>query len=79
MSQTSSTTSCAPAAGSENAAPPVLSPWREFALAFMHNKGATWGLIFMVCMLLVAVFAPLVAPHNPVEQYRDAIAQPPVW
>lgn len=37
------------------------------------------GLLFMLCMMLVALFAPVLAPHSPIEQYRDAIAVPPVW
>ena len=79
MSQTSSTISRVPASTISEEAPAVLSPWREFAQAFLHNKGATLGLIFMVCMVLLAIFAPVVAPHSPIEQYRDAIAQPPAW
>ena len=79
MSQTSSTISRVPASTIAEEAPAVLSPWREFAQAFLHNKGATLGLIFMVCMVLLAIFAPVVAPHSPIEQYRDAIAQPPAW
>lgn len=30
-------------------------------------------------MLLIAVFAPLLAPHLPDEQFRDHLLQPPVW
>lgn len=59
--------------------PAVQPPWREFAQAFLHNKGATIGLVFMILMILAALFAPLLAPHSPIEQYRDAIAQPPAW
>ena len=58
MSQTSSTISRVPASTIAEEAPAVLSPWREFAQAFLHNKGATLGLIFMVCMVLLAIFAP---------------------
>lgn len=79
MSQTSNTLSGAPAPVSAAEAPKVLSPWREFAQAFFHNKGATMGLIFMIGMVLVALFAPVLAPHSPIEQYRDAVAVPPAW
>ena len=55
----------------------MLSPWRELAQSFLQNKGATFGLIFMTLMVLAAIFAPLIAPHSPIEQYRDAIARAP--
>jgi dipeptide transport system permease protein len=36
---------------------------------------------FAVCALLIAVAltAPWIAPHDPVEQFRDALLAPPVW
>ena len=43
----------------------------EFWRAFSQNKGAVAGLVFMVIVGLLAVFAPWVAPHSPIEQYRD--------
>ncbi|MDO4795837.1 MAG: ABC transporter permease subunit [Brachymonas sp.] len=82
MSQTSTPlthATNAPASAGAAALTPVVSPWREFAQAFLHNKGATLGLIFMIGMLLVALLAPVLAPHSPIEQYRDAIAVPPAW
>ena len=30
-------------------------------------------------MLLVAIFADFLAPHSPIEQFRDAFLQPPAW
>ncbi len=30
-------------------------------------------------MVLVAIFAPLIAPHNPDDQVRTALLQPPAW
>lgn len=79
MSQTSNPPSNAPVPVTAAEAPQIVSPWREFAQAFLHNKGATMGLIFMIGMVLVALFAPVLAPHSPIEQYRDAIAVPPAW
>lgn len=29
--------------------------------------------------MLLAIFAPLVAPHNPTIQFREAVLLPPVW
>jgi dipeptide transport system permease protein len=52
---------------------------REFWLYFRENRGAVIGLGFLVLIVLGAIFAPLVAPHAPDDQFRDALLQPPVW
>lgn len=51
----------------------------EFWFCFRENRGAVFGLVFFVCIVLVAIFAPWVAPHAPNEQYREAFLQPPFW
>lgn len=55
------------------------APLAEFWHAFSRNKGAVAGLGFMVLVALLAIFAPWVAPHDPIEQYRDHFLQAPVW
>lgn len=55
------------------------SPLKEFVTHFMRNKGAVIGLIFLIIMVLAAIFAPYIAPHSPIEQYRAHMLQPPVW
>jgi dipeptide transport system permease protein len=55
------------------------APLAEFWLGFSKNKGAVVGLGFMLLVALLAIFAPWVAPHSPIEQYRDHFLQPPVW
>lgn len=52
---------------------------REFWLYFRENVGAVIGLSFIVFIVVLAVFADVVAPHHPHEQYRDAFLAPPVW
>ncbi|GFZ84418.1 ABC transporter permease subunit [Elstera cyanobacteriorum] len=59
------------------AAPP--GPLRLFWLEFSSNKGALAGLILILTMVFLAIFAPWVAPHSPIEQFRDALLKPPVW
>ena len=61
----------------DNAAPP--HPLKEFWKYFYENKGAVIGLFFIIFAIIVAVFADFIAPHDPFEQYRDALLQPPVW
>lgn len=52
---------------------------KEFWFYFSENKGAVIGLYVFVALVIVAVFAPFIAPHSPFEQYRDAILVPPSW
>lgn len=58
-------------------APP--GPFREFWSYFCENRGAVAGLGFIVLVLLAALFAGVLSPHSPYEQYRDSILLPPVW
>jgi dipeptide transport system permease protein len=51
----------------------------EFWAYFSENSGAVVGLAFFLFICLVAVFAPLIAPHGPDDQFRDALLKPPVW
>jgi dipeptide transport system permease protein len=55
------------------------SPLTEFWQAFAHNKGAVAGLSFMVVLLLCALFAPWLAPHDPSTQFREFMLTPPAW
>ena len=55
------------------------SALREFWYYFSVNRGAVIGLTVFIILLLLAVFAPLVAPHSPDIQYRDALLAPPMW
>ena len=58
-------------------APP--GPLREFWQYFRENKGAVAGLAVIVLIVLTAIFADLVAPHPPSQQYRDHLLRPPFW
>jgi dipeptide transport system permease protein len=59
------------------AEPPT--PAREFAQAFAANRGALAAFVFFTLVALAALLAPLVAPHDPVQQFRDHMLQPPIW
>jgi dipeptide transport system permease protein len=52
---------------------------REFWHYFSENRGAVTGLVVVVLLALIAILAPVFAPHPPNEQYRDALLLPPVW
>jgi dipeptide transport system permease protein len=51
----------------------------DFWFYFSENRGAVIGLWVFIALVLLAVFAPVFAPHGPIEQYRDALLVPPVW
>jgi dipeptide transport system permease protein len=59
------------------AAPP--GPLREFATAFAANRGALAALVVFALVLFGALFAPWLAPHDPVQQHRDHLLAPPLW
>ena len=55
------------------------SPLAAFWAAFRENRGAVIGLTVVTTIVLIALFAGVLAPHSPVEQFRDAVRAPPVW
>ncbi|WNK58028.1 dipeptide ABC transporter permease DppC [Pantoea agglomerans] len=65
--------------GSVTVAPKPMTPFQEFWHYFKRNKGAVLGLVYIIIVLLCAIFADVLAPHAPAEQFRDALLHPPVW
>ncbi|AWX14373.1 dipeptide ABC transporter permease DppC [Mergibacter septicus] len=60
--------------------PPIPKPpIQEFWHNFSQNKGAVIGLAYIVFILIISIFANVIAPHNPIEQNRDALLLPPAW
>jgi dipeptide transport system permease protein len=59
--------------------PRAESAWSEFWRAYAQNIGALIGLGLTVLLLLLAIFAGVIAPHSPYEQYRDLTLTPPAW
>jgi dipeptide transport system permease protein len=55
------------------------SPLGAFWAAFRENCGALFGLVVFAIIVLLALTADVVAPHSPIEQFRDAVRAPPVW
>jgi len=52
---------------------------REFWFYFSENRGAVAGFAVVLAVVLTALFADFIAPHSPVEQFRDHLLQPPAW
>jgi dipeptide transport system permease protein len=67
----------APAVSAPTGAPP--HPLREFWSYFSANRGAVAGLFVIVAVLLMAVFADLIAPHSPYLTNNEAFLRPPFW
>lgn len=59
--------------------PAPLHPLREFWLHFRQNRGAVIGLVIMIAVILAALLADIIAPHSPIEQFREATLVPPAW
>ncbi len=63
------------------AAPSVAPPHplREFWTYFSANRGAVAGLTVIVLVLLCALFAPWIAPHEPNLTNNAVFLKPPFW
>lgn len=51
----------------------------DFWFYFRQNRGAVVGMWVFIGLVVLAVFAQLIAPHDPTQQYRDALLVPPAW
>ena len=58
-------------------APP--QPLLEFWSYFKANFGAVAGLVVIVVLVLLALFADFVAPHSPILTNNTAFLKPPFW
>ena len=52
---------------------------KDFWYYFSVNRGAVIGLVVFVLLVLVALFAPLLAPHPPDQQDKLSFLVPPIW
>jgi len=54
---------------------PGARAWRRL----VRRRSAVLGLIIIVAFVLMAVLAPLIAPHDPAQQSWTSIRKPPSW
>ena len=78
MHESNAEMSAPPPAGPDMASAPP-HPLAEFWSYFRQNRGAVIGFSIVIGLVALALFADLVAPHSPIEQFRDHTLQPPVW
>ena len=57
--------------------PSATGQWRDIRRRFVRNKLAVIGLGMIVFIVVIAVFAPQLAPYSPSAQDLSAIQQPP--
>ncbi|MEI8165833.1 MAG: ABC transporter permease, partial [Chloroflexales bacterium] len=55
------------------------SLWGDARRRLLRNKAAVAGIVVVILYILIAIFAPLLAPKNPVEQTARNSLRPPVW
>jgi ABC-type dipeptide/oligopeptide/nickel transport system permease subunit len=58
---------------------PPRSLWRDAWSRLIHNKAAVAGAIVILFFMFVAIFAPVLAPHNPLELNSGKGFLPPMW
>jgi dipeptide transport system permease protein len=66
----------------DDIAPALASPQTPLAAfwaAFRENRGAMFGLGVLTIIVAMALLAGLIAPHSPIEQFRESVKMPPVW
>lgn len=51
----------------------------EFIKQFKKNKSAVFGFFIVLILVIFAIFAPLIAPHVPIEQSLENRLFPPAW
>lgn len=64
---------------SRSGSPTMPSQWELFYRSFVANRGAVLGLIALLILVFVAIFANVLAPHNPLELYTGKEQLPPAW
>ncbi|MDX3238281.1 ABC transporter permease [Streptomyces sp. ME03-5709C] len=75
-----SATASDPAAPAQGGAEPSVekaSQWRDIRARFLANKLAVLGLGIVLLLILIAIFAPLLAPHDPLHQNLTNTLQSP--
>src|SRR4051794_37789323 len=66
-----------PATAAHTGTPP--HPLAEFWSYFSQNAGAVAELVVIVALVLLALFADLMAPHSPILSNNAFFLKPPFW
>lgn len=52
---------------------------KKWFRSLIKSKTGTIGLIIVLIIFIIAVFANLIAPYDPAQMYTEKILQPPFW
>ncbi|MEO3471755.1 ABC transporter permease [Roseomonas sp. CAU 1739] len=55
------------------------SPTRRAIKRFLRHRLAVFGAVIVLAFILVAIFAPLIAPYDPLQTSWSRIRKPPSW
>jgi peptide/nickel transport system permease protein len=58
-------------------APPRVSEWRRFRRVFLSRGVVVFGMVVIIAMILVAIFAPIIAPYDPYKTSLSNALQGP--
>jgi peptide/nickel transport system permease protein/oligopeptide transport system permease protein len=58
---------------------PRISEWKRFRRVFFQRKLVVFGVIVLVILVLTAIFAPWIAPHDPYLNNMSENLQGPSW
>jgi peptide/nickel transport system permease protein len=58
-------------------APPRVSEWRRFRRVFLSRGVVVFGMVVIVLMVLVAIFAQIIAPYDPYKTSLSSALQGP--
>ena len=61
------------------AADELESPARRALRRLFKRKGAVVGLVVIALFVLLAVFAPLIVPYDPIATSWSLVRKPPSW
>ncbi len=56
-----------------------VARWRKVLRKLIETKGAIFGLIMVLGVVVSAVFAPILSPHDPILQDVEKRLLPPMW
>ncbi|WP_412470068.1 MULTISPECIES: ABC transporter permease [unclassified Halobacteriovorax] len=57
----------------------TMEVFKEFIDHFSDNKGALFGLALVLSFIIIALLAPLIAPHGASEIFPGQLRIPPFW
>jgi len=55
-----------------------ITRWRKILRKLLENKGAVFGLIMVLGVIISAIFAPVLSPHDPIFQDVEKRLIPPI-